>query len=63
MRKACIAQCVFAALLIMLGIALGIEVFGNMNLVVIRVLGVLFSAALLGNLACALTRLIGESTA
>lgn len=60
MKRAYIAQCVFAALLVVLGIALGIEIFGEMNLAVIRVLGVLFGAALLGNLACALTRLIGE---
>lgn len=63
MRKAYIAQCAFAALLVGLGIALGVEVFGKMDLAVIRVLGVLFSAALLGNLACALTRLIGEKKA
>ncbi|MGN1249672.1 MAG: hypothetical protein ACI4XW_06290 [Candidatus Spyradocola sp.] len=63
MKRAYIAQCVFAALLVVLGIALGIEVFGEMNLAVIRVVGVLFAAAFLGNLACALTRLIGEKTA
>ena len=63
MKKAYIAQCVFAALLVMLGIALGVEVFGEMNFAFIRVLGVLFSAALLGNLACSLTRLIGEKKA
>lgn len=60
MKKAYVAQCVFAALLVALGIALSIEVFGEMNFAFIRVLGVLFSAALLGNLACSLTRLIGE---
>ena len=63
MKKAYIAQCVFAALLVVLGIALSIEVFGEMNLAFIRVLGALFSAALLGNLACALTRLIVEKKA
>ena len=63
MKKAYIAQCVFAALLVALGIALSIEVFGEMNLAFIRVLSVLFSAALLGNLACALTRLIVEKKA
>lgn len=52
MKKAYIAQCVFAALLVALGIALSIEVFGEMNLAFIRVLSVLFSAALLGNIAC-----------
>ena len=62
MKKAYIAQCVFAALLVV-GIALSIEVFGEMNLAFIRVLGALFAAALLGNLACALTRLIGEKKA
>ena len=59
MKKAYVAQCVCAALLVVLGI----EVFGEMNLLVIRVLGVLFSAALLGNLACALIHLIGGETA
>ena len=63
LKKAYIAQCVFAALLVALGIALSIEVFGEMNLAFIRVLSVLFSAALLGNIACALTRLIGERKA
>ena len=63
LKKAYIAQCVFAALLVALGIALSIEVFGEMNLAFIRVLGALFSAALLGNLACALTRLIVEKKA
>lgn len=63
MKKAYVAQCVFAALLVVLGIALSIEVFGKMNLAFIRVLGALFSAALLGNLACALTRLIVEKKA
>lgn len=63
MKKAYIAQCVFAALLVGLGIALGVEVFGEMNLAFIRILGALFDAALLGNLACALTRLIGEKKA
>lgn len=63
MKKAYIAQCMFAALLVVLGIALGVEVFGEMNLAFIRILSVLFSAALLGNLACSLTRLIGEKKA
>lgn len=62
MKKAYVAQCVFAALLVV-GIALSIEVFGEMNLAFIRILSVLFAAALLGNIACALTRLIGEKKA
>lgn len=61
-RKAHLAQCVFVALQVILCIAFGIEVFGELNVTVIRILSILFAATLLGNLVCALLRLSAQKS-